>query len=95
MRSTPKKDESLRQRLAEAVERFSEGSADDFGRKIGYANGGYVREALSGKKPVREALLVRGVQSQRRAQLVGSSPINKPAASGLFCARTILFAPPN
>lgn len=59
MRSTPKKDESLRQRLAEAVERFSEGSADDFGRKIGYANGGYVREALSGKKPVREALIER------------------------------------
>jgi hypothetical protein len=59
MRSTPEKDACLRKRLAEAVETFAGGSADAFGRKVGYANGGYIREALSAKKPVREALIDR------------------------------------
>lgn len=59
MRSTPAHDKKLQARLSEAVDRFSEGSADAFGRLIGYANGGYIREVLSGKKPVREALIDR------------------------------------
>jgi hypothetical protein len=49
----------LRQRLQEAVDKFAGGSADKFGQLIGYANGGYVRECLNRKKPVRESLIDR------------------------------------
>lgn len=59
MRSTPAIDEKLRLRLAEAVTQFDDGSADAFGRRLKYTNGGYIREALAGKKPVREALIDR------------------------------------
>lgn len=59
MRSTPAIDQSLRARLQQAVDLFDAGSADAFGRRIGYANGGYIREVLLGKKPVREALIDR------------------------------------
>ena len=59
MRSTPDQDERLRQRLQEAVDKFAGGSADKFGQLIGYANGGYVRECLNRKKPVRESLIDR------------------------------------
>lgn len=59
MRSTPDLDRALEQRLREAVVRFAGGSADAFGQKIGYANGGYIREVLTKKKPVRESLIER------------------------------------
>lgn len=59
MRSTPVKDEQLRKRLIEAVDRLDKGSADAFGRRLGYTNGGYIREVINGKKPVREALIER------------------------------------
>lgn len=59
VRSTPEQDERLRQRLQEAVDKFASGSADKFGQLIGYANGGYVRECLNKKKPVRESLIDR------------------------------------
>ncbi len=59
MRSTPAHDKKLQARLQAAVDQFADGSADAFGRLIGYANGGYIREVLSGKKPVREALIDR------------------------------------
>jgi len=59
MRSTPAMDQLLRDRLEQAVGLFDGGSADAFGRRIGYANGGYIREVLLGKKPVREALIDR------------------------------------
>lgn len=59
MRSTPAKDEALRQRLAKAVHDFAEDNTDEFGRMLGYVNGGYIREHLAGKKPVREAVIDR------------------------------------
>lgn len=59
MRSTPEQDVRLRLRLAAAVEQFAGGSADNFGQLIGYANGGYVREVLNEKKPVREKMIER------------------------------------
>lgn len=59
MRSTPEQDEQLRLRLQAAVDQFAGGSADKFGQMVGYANGGYVRECLKMKKPVREALIDR------------------------------------
>lgn len=59
MRTNPARDAQLRQRLQEAVDAAGGGSADAFGRLLGYMNGGYVREALTGKKPVREALVER------------------------------------
>ena len=59
MRSTPEQDKTLRARLQEAVDHFGDGSADQFGRLVGYANGGYIREILNNKKPVREALIGR------------------------------------
>lgn len=61
MRSTPTLDEQLRRRLREAVEKFDGGNADAFGRRIGYMNGGYIREVLAGRngKRVREKLIDR------------------------------------
>lgn len=59
VRSTPEQDVRLRLRLAAAVEQFAGGSADKFGQLIGYANGGYVREVLNEKKPVREKMIER------------------------------------
>ncbi len=41
------------------MDAFAGGSADAFARIVGYVNGGYIREALNGKKPVREALIDR------------------------------------
>ena len=59
VRSTPEQDERLRLRLEQAVREFAGGSADAFGRLTGYTNGGYIREVLNKKKPVREALIER------------------------------------
>ena len=60
MRSTPAIDDALRLRLEQAVKDFAGGSADKFGRMLGYTNGGYIRECLGKKrKPVREALIYR------------------------------------
>ena len=60
MRSTPEQDQKLRARLKEAVDLFAGGSADKLARRIGYTNGGYIREILGPKhKPVREALIDR------------------------------------
>lgn len=59
MRSTPEIDAKLKARLQEAVNKIANGSADKFGQLIGYANGGYVREVLNNKKPVRETLIER------------------------------------
>lgn len=57
MKSTPEHDDALRDRLREAVNTFADGSADAFGRMVGHANGGYIREILNGKKNVRERLI--------------------------------------
>jgi hypothetical protein len=61
VRSTPELDARLRKRLQEAVDRFAEGSADAFGRLIGYANGGYIRQSLRADdpRPVRSSLIAR------------------------------------
>ena len=61
MRSTPAQDERLRARLREAIDKFADGSTDEFGRLIEYKNGGYIREILrlEKPKPVRDALIYR------------------------------------
>lgn len=60
MRSTPAVDAELQELLAIAVKRFAGGSVDAFARLIGYeTNGGYLREILSGKKQVRDAIIQR------------------------------------
>lgn len=46
-------------RLQEAVDQFAGGSADAFARLIGFANGGNVRQVLSGKRPLRESIIHR------------------------------------
>lgn len=43
-------------RMAEAVQRWGGGSADAFGRLLGYANGGFIREVISKKKPIGKAI---------------------------------------
>ena len=70
MRSTKAIDDALRDRLEAAVRDFAGGSADEFGRMCGYKNGGYIRECLNRKKPVREALIFR-TNSSAHAQLHG------------------------
>lgn len=57
----PKKEDWLRRRLQEAVDKFDGGSADAFGRRIGYTNGGSVRQSLSGKpgRSVQPAVIER------------------------------------
>lgn len=59
MRSTPEIDRRLRERLIEAVDKECGGNADAFGRKLGYTNGGYIREIIRNVKPVRESLIDR------------------------------------
>lgn len=59
MRSTPELDRKLRERFIEAVDKVSRGNAEDFGRKMGHLNGGYVRQVVAGKKPVRESAIER------------------------------------
>lgn len=49
----------LRQLLADAVKKFAGGSADKLGRLMGYTNGGFIREIVNGKKPVRSAIIER------------------------------------
>ena len=44
------------QRMSEAVQRWANGSADQFGRLLGYANGGFIREVLAKKKPIGKAI---------------------------------------
>lgn len=43
-------------RMSEAVQRWANGSADQFGRLLGYANGGFIREVLAKKKPIGKAI---------------------------------------
>lgn len=59
MRSTPELDAKLRARLIEAVDALTNGNADAFGRRLGYTNGGYIREIIRNVKPVRESLIDR------------------------------------
>lgn len=62
MRKDEERDEWLRTRLREAVEKFAGGSADKLARDLGYTNGGYIREILARNKEVRDALLERFAQ---------------------------------
>jgi hypothetical protein len=59
MQTTPAIEAALRARLRQAIDDFAGGSADRFGRLLGYTNGGYLREVLSEKKPVRDAIIQR------------------------------------
>lgn len=49
----------LRQRLKEGVDQLAGGSADKLGRMMGYTNGGFLREIINGRKPVRTAVIER------------------------------------
>jgi hypothetical protein len=59
MRRTPEIENFLRARLQEAVNVHANGSADEFGRLIGYKNGGSVRQSLQGGRRVQPAILER------------------------------------
>jgi hypothetical protein len=59
MRSTPERDAWLKDRLQAAVDKKAGGSVDKLGRMLGYTNGGYLREILLGKKPLRAAIIER------------------------------------
>lgn len=61
MRSTPDQDARLRARLQEAVDRFSDGNAEAFAKRIGFSNGGYIRMCLraDNPRPVRESVIDR------------------------------------
>jgi hypothetical protein len=43
-------------RMVEVVQRWGGGSADAFGRLLGYANGGFIREVIAKKKPIGKAI---------------------------------------
>jgi hypothetical protein len=47
------------ERMTEAVRRWANGSADEFGRLLGYANGGFIREVMGKKKPIGKAIRSR------------------------------------
>lgn len=64
------KDAALTARLVEAVDKLAGGSADRLGRMLGYTNGGYIREIVNGKKPVRRMLIER-FKSESAAQADG------------------------
>lgn len=59
MRRTPEIDAWLKSRLQAAVDTFCGGSADAFGRMIGYTNGGSVRQSLGPARRVQQAILDR------------------------------------
>lgn len=59
MRSTPELDSKLKARFIAALEKAAGGNADAFGRMLGHMNGGYVRQIVSGDKPVRESIIER------------------------------------
>lgn len=59
MKREPAREEWLHRRLKEAVDQFAGGSADAFGRMLGYTNGGPVRQSLSKARPVQQAILER------------------------------------
>lgn len=54
-----KREEWMRHRLKEAVQRLADGSAEKLGRLLGYTNGGFVREIVTGGKPVGKAVVAR------------------------------------
>lgn len=59
VRSTPDLDVKLRVRLREAVDAFEQGNAERFGKRLGYENGGYIRQCLrdDDPRPVRASLI--------------------------------------
>lgn len=57
MKRSPEKEAWLLARLKEAVEQFDGGSADAFGRRLGYTNGGGIRQCLNGSRPVQPAII--------------------------------------
>lgn len=61
VRSNPAIDAALRNRLREAVEQFAGGNAEAFGKMLGFANGGYIRQCLrpNDPRPVRSSLIGR------------------------------------
>lgn len=76
MKATPQQEETLRQRFVEAFQLAAGGNADLFGRMLGHTNGGYVRQVVSGKQPVRQALIerVHGMGGQFAGWFAGMIP---------------------
>jgi hypothetical protein len=78
MRSTPEQDNRLRARLAEAVDQLCGGNAEQFGKMIGHANGGHIRQILKGEKEVRPTIIhrVQAVEGMETWFLSVLSPIS-------------------
>lgn len=49
-------------RLEEAVQRVSAGNRSDFGRKLGFKDGAFIRQMLAGTRPITEKT-VRAVEA--------------------------------
>lgn len=49
-------------RLKEAVDRVSQGNKSDFGRKLGFKDGAFIRQMLAGTRPVTEKT-VRAIEA--------------------------------
>jgi len=41
-------------RMEAAIEKFSAGNKSEFGRRLGYKDGAFIRQMLSGDRPIRE-----------------------------------------
>jgi hypothetical protein len=41
-------------RLGAAIDKFSAGNKSEFGRRLGYKDGAFIRQMLSGDRPIRE-----------------------------------------
>lgn len=75
-------------RMAEAVRVWANGSADEFGRLLGYANGGFIREVIGKKKPIGKAIRHRLQEHLPEVAsfltFPGSTPsVETPVAHGL------------
>lgn len=87
MRSTPAIDEQLRLRLEAAVKDFADGNTDLFGRKVGYNNGGHIRQVIGKKRPVREALIDRVHRAEGMAGWFDAVLTSKSGAVALIQAK--------
>lgn len=45
-------------RLQAAIEKISAGNRSEFGRRLGYKDGAFIRQMLSGDRPIREKTIV-------------------------------------
>lgn len=63
MRTTPEIQEKLLARLEQAKKQANN-SAEQLGKMLGWANGGYVRQFLGGKRKITSELIIRANESK-------------------------------